>query len=656
MPKGGQGQGQAQLNANANANANANIQQGINVPQQNAQMGNQQNPVNAANAVAVNVNAGPQQMNVVQPVNVVQQPNAVQPVNAQPANANKKKTNIKEITGKSQFAQRWVDLYANNSDEQDFKDAAEEVSKGLVAEFHNSKKVSDKSVGRRQKAFAEKNKLRTTAEQAYTQYKVDQAAIENDVDDAFENNLEEFSQKVWDMMDDTTNYMEYKDDENFVKHYGESIERLTKNRALYDALNKITRKDYTEMNEELEKAKKKKLPSLEDARKKALDNVYIHDFYQAKIDVIRNPFYTILKESDTQKFTLEEKKKLADDYQAQGNEKLAAYFKALYRMDEAAALGAQHIEDTRSAIYRFGNSGRTGNKWRIDFFSVRHKFSHVNFNDITDFNIRNQRLKKDRKKETDTEDPEVKERGKYNYGINVGVANYNVKLKGAKASVKKKGKWWYTGANASLLAGNASSSLNAKGGVRRENGEWRLASNQGLFGDVKVGGAVVQGRVKAGLDFDYFKAQVHAKGKALTASATGSAKAGYIKWTDKDGKVHKELAAGVMLSAQAAVVEGEVGTTFTVFGAKFSISLTGQAGGFGGTIGGEVTESSVKATFGALFGLGFKLNFKLDFSGFAKYWTDKYKKYKLNGKKKDEYEKNNRGRAVPDRKKANANP
>ncbi|MBO5550321.1 MAG: hypothetical protein J5966_00025, partial [Lachnospiraceae bacterium] len=624
-------QGAAQAQAQAQAQAPAQIQA---AGQAQAQAPAQ---VQAAGPVqAQPVGQGP-----------VQAPQAAVPVNAEA----RKKSMAKDISRRSAFAARWEGLYNNAaSREEDFERVAGQVSMGIVNEFHKTKHVSDKSVAGRKQSFRSKEEFRRQAAEIHEQAEgvITRQGAEQEVDSIYAGDADAFARRIKEMMDDKTLFMEFKDDKNFLKHYGASVGKLKQMQALYSILKDITPEDYARFGERLEAQDLGELPSLEKARQKALDCVYILDYYEAKMDVLRNPYYTILKESDTEALTKEDKKKLAEGYAAKNHTKLSEYFNALYRMDEASSLGANHTEDSRMAAFRFGNSGRTGKKWRLDFFSLTHGATRIKKSDLSSVNFGYKALEKEQKAEGDKEDPKLETSDAVSAGIGLNVATYSAKLKAAKASVKKKWKLFSFGANASALALNTESLLavNAGGSYSKSKG-FKAAADQGVSASVNVGGAAVQGRIKAGLDLGVASIGIKAKGKALTASASANAKAGYITWKDKNGEEHKEFAAAGILEAGAALAEAEGGITFTLFGVKIGASLTGQFGGAGGVIGGAVTRSSVEASFGALFGLGFKLSIKLDFYGVINYYKKRKAKKKLKEEQRSKYESKRRGRGLP---------
>lgn len=555
-----------------------------------------------------------------------------------PAAATKeKKKNINKIEGISTHAHKLETMYQNAAPTtEQLRENAGELSKEIVSHFHASKKVSNKSAKGRAKNVEKKETRRASAQETFSHVDMTQLmksqAEATDAAMALENK-EDFAKLLSELSKDSMSFLDYKNDENFIKHYEENVQTLAKFQSLRTPLLAMTQEDIDQLN----KDHKLKLPSIEALQDIVANAEFTLDFYRAKMDQMRNPFYVVLKDSDTDALKAEDAKQLSEDYKNKGNEKLSQYFDAVFRLKTAAALGAKHAEDGKKRRKHFGNSGKNGKKWYAELFSFKQKFKHIEKDrehipgvkgGLDSKLVSKDVLKDEEAKKTYMDNVSLKD-------VGVTFADYSAKVKVAKASIKKKKGIFSFGANASVGAFSVKGSCGAGLDVGlKKKGGWDV--NAGAKISASATGAILQGRAKAGLDFGNVKADLKVQGKVLTGTASASGMAGYYTYKDKEGNEHKAFQVGYNAEAQVAIAEATGKFSFSIFGVKITLGGSVQAGAAGASSKAMISSGKAEIGLGAALGLGFKLNIGIDWSGAVKEWKDRKKKKELKEKQRAE--------------------
>ena len=463
------------------------------------------------------------------------------------------------------------------------------------------------------------------------------------------------------MVDCSINFMSFKDDENFLKHYDESMNELGDYAAYAPILMKMDQKKIDKLN----KAYHHNLPKISVLRQKAAAYTYCREWYAAKLNLMSNQHYLYLKDTDTAALKQEDIQEKERTLRAAGKTELAKYMKAVLQMKKAESLGAVHTADDRLKWRGWGNSGRTAHKWGVELFSAKGSLKYPPKKIFTDkkelqkfildldVDTKYMLLAKFQLKEKDVQEGksqkwimlEAKDVWDTLVEIKKDLIKTNVKLKTLKGRYKYKKSVFSFGANASVGA------VSAKGNIGAG-----LSLGKNFYGKAQIAGSAsataLQSRVKVGLNWQNFGINLKGQGKLATASAEGFVGAGKMKFRDYDGNKYEATGIGGMATAQASLVEAEASGGITIFGIKIGASLAFQAGGVGGTIGGFANASGIGASFGALFGLGFRLNISINWSGFLKWRKDRKDKKKLKEKQLEEMKA--RTKQAPGKKKTRA--
>ncbi|MCR5094887.1 MAG: hypothetical protein K6B72_13045 [Lachnospiraceae bacterium] len=523
----------------------------------------------------------------------------------------------------------------------------------------SSKRVSRFSASRREASYYRRKDVQLTAKSMsddanpaynYTE-KLQQreAAVQ-----AF--NADDFADNLKEMCDCGTRFMEFKNDENFLKHYRESMTQLIKFAGLTKRLMTMTKDDYKTLRNG---HKNLKLPDLETARQHALDATYISDWYKAKLTAMSNENHKVLLDRDVDTLTDEALQAKINDLSMRLDDRSKSmhdFLVAHQEMRKYAKLGAKHAGSKDSKWRSWGNSGRTNHLWGIKLFSFKKSEYHPKFeggivkNLLLDQEKVSTTIMEKKQDFKSFETGEVSEGKTKEYkGIKqLGVKAEKNLVKGdingkiAKGSYKYRKGGFTFGANLALGEVNASGKV---GGSLSYDAEKGFQKEGGI--NVTAGATAAKGRVKIGYQGEYLGIGAKVVGKALTASATGVAGYGKFMFKDDEGKVQEADGFGVMASAQAALAEGQAEGSFSIFGIKISVGFTAQFGGVGGTIGAYGTNGKIGCSFGALLGAGFKLNASLDWTGFRKWRKARKEKAEMKKKQRADMLHNRMGIPVP---------
>ncbi|MCR4909191.1 MAG: hypothetical protein K5985_10195 [Lachnospiraceae bacterium] len=560
-------------------------------------------------------NTAPQgQLTPQQPVNQTQNQTPVQIQTQNQIQAqNQTQQNIQQVQKDSA---RWL------SDRT--KDNIENTVQGIVSEVNVGKHVSAKSKWRREKAFNRKKEVydarvceqwrakRKDGSQTWRKQQTPQLQQPQQ--------LKDFANDIRDMVECTTTFMNYTDDQVFINNFSDSSKELERYAALKDILAGKTQGDIDGLN--IPELKGVKLGVLQ---KKAADYSDILDFYRAKMDVISNSFYMVLRKTDTLGLKLETLREKEKECRADKREELADYLDAIIRLREIEARGTSRDSQDK-AVYGGQTKEGLHSKHAGASFAVLTKDSEV---DVLlgvkgEHSVENR--KEDKKKEfgaLEGEEEETTDEKIIQNEIKVGAevsASGTVRAVEAKAYSRAGGDDSYARAGAEAWA--AVGEAQAKGSVGASIG-WDF--EEGLVGDIGVSAeasvALAKGKVGASASFlkgffkDFFGISVEAEGAVLEGNASGVLKGGRFFL---NGKEQVGVAGVLQAGANAASATGRIG--ITLFGIKFTGSAQGQVG-VGATAGGYLTTSGVGLSLGAVVGVGGTLGLDVDVS----FWTDKLK-------------------------------
>lgn len=489
-----------------------------------------------------------------------------------------------------------------------------------------------------------RDELRTKAKElGLHDYNADYAMISERLDIELTSNRETFAERLKALAECDTNFLSFKNDENFLKHYDEGMSELTSYAALAPLLLDLKQEDIDRFNQDygLE------LPSLQSLQDKANGYTYMRDWMGAKLDQMKNANYG--KEADYADKSTEELEERRLEANRAGDKELEAYINSHQRMQKAESLGATHIDDGKYKAMSWGNSGRTHHKWGVEIGSFKGGFKvpaydvfknpkkRAEFFKSLDANTKLTILERARLTEKDVSEGktqklkpiEVEDLYKSVVEVNKDLVSTDAKAKIAKGTYKYKNGGFSFGANLSVGAVGGKGKIGAGLSAGKK---WEAK----LSASVDASATAIQGRVKIGYKGDNAGVEAKISGKVGTAKASAFAGVGRMNIIGEDGKKKEVVGVAGTLSAQAAAAEAEGGVKFTLFGVKIGLTATVQAGGVGGTIGGFVNSGGIGASFGALLGVGFKLGFSIDWSGVGKWWKERKNRQKLKKAQREE--------------------
>lgn len=523
----------------------------------------------------------------------------------------------------------------------------------------SKKRISSFSAGRREASYYRRKDVQLTAR-----------AMKDDANPAYDyaeklterenavtaSNADEFAQSLKEMCDCETRFMEFKNDENFLKHYRESMDQLIRFAGLAKRLMAMSKDDYKTLRNT---HKNLKLPDLETARQHALDAAYMSDWYKAKLTALSNQNHKLLLDRDVDTLTDEQLRNKIADLSTRLDDRsreMHAFLVAHQDMRKYAELGAKHSDNKDSKWRSWGNSGRSNHLWGIKLCSFKKSEYHPKFKGgivknllLDEENVSTDIMEKKQDLELFENGEVIKGKEKEYKGISeLGVKGKKNLLKGdvngklAKGSYKYRKGGFTFGANLALGEVKASGNLGGSLGYDAEDG---FQKEGGV--NVTAGATAAKGRVKIGYQGEYAGIEGKIVGKALTATATGTAGYGKFLFKGDDGKVEEAEGFGVMASAQAALAEGTAEGGISFFGIKIKVGFTAQIGGVGGTIGAYGTNGKIGCSLGALLGAGFKLNLSLDWTGFRKWRKERKEKAEMKKKQRADMLHNRMGVPVP---------
>lgn len=534
-------------------------------------------------------------------------------------------------------------------DDRQLDDAAERAD-AVVKEFAPQSGVGLISKWKRKRAFKEKKKIYDS--QAATDWR-SQRNGQQPAPPAAQMSFRNPSQlnpaervKIYDMMHEDIDFMGYTDDRIFVDRFD----------VLYKKL-----KIYEQIQQDLEdpawsapgaEAILRGYPmlgsfTLEDVKARARECATSKQFYEAKMDLITNPFYLILRKSDTHDLGGQElDDKIRDlstaspalsEYlsimrrlkalEANGIKRKHADYAALYKTEVADGLD-KHLKGHFAVGTVRKSLSVTGPKYDMGFYEVKAK-------------DRNSEKEEDRKFKQDTslnhegsleleagltltavegsiEKTTEDGRGKASADIQVGEVKVYGKIgasvfsdvfKEKKKDSDEETKTDLTSAYVGIEAGASATGVKAKGSASFDS---KIKWYNRIKND-KARNALSQ--------IKFLGVSVTASGEAFKASATASAKAGkFVDKKEKDDVLVEGAAikAGVSASLLSGKIKGEI----TFMGVKIGLSVTGNVGSVGASVGLKAKGGRIGASLSANLGVGAKLGFYIDASAWVSLFKD----------------------------------
>ncbi len=498
-------------------------------------------------------------------------------------------------------SQIWADKIRTDQDVTAGNDA-----QNILSEFNETKHISSKSQDRRNKAFQGKKGLYDSA--SATAWRTGKAAPAQPAQPAAPPKQQvpyPYKEKLLEFLDESIDFMGYKDDREFVSHFSEMYEKLKSYAVFTDVIANMTKDEY----KALDAACEKKLPFFGALKEKVAYAKNCKEYYEAKMDLISNPFYMVLKQTDTKKVSIEKLKEKKASSHTDGRKDMEDYLDAIIRLKTLKAdkelfheRGKQEKHDKAVHRAEIKDGYDKKNKGYFEVLSFKPSMGYTMGTEGDGFGRGGDMLNG----MSDIEDMHSDaftgfETGLYGQGA--------VKGKIVKGSYKYKRSNFEFGANAS--AGGLGATAAAGGKIGYSEGlKWQLG------GEGVIDGQLGKTRVKA---------KVHAFHQlfGLDGKLVGKAGSGYAGLYAKGGKYKIRTAEGtkdvdngfaVYAGAEASLLSGTGSFGITFLGVRFGVDLTGQVGAIGASAGLYCSTGSLGASLGACFGLGGKINLSLDFS------------------------------------------
>ena len=493
------------------------------------------------------------------------------------------------------------------------KENVENTVQGVVSEFNVGKHVSAKSKWRREKAFTGKKRLHDAqVSQNWRAEKENQVWRQGTLPAA--KPLQTVSADILAMYNCEKTFMKYTDDEAFINNFAASSAELEKYAALKQSLEGKQQADLDALNIAGLKDVK-----IEDLKKMAEKYSGILNFYRAKMDIISNPFYMVLRKTDTKLLKLETLRAKESECRADGRNDLADYLNAIIRLREAEALGySRGTENSAIVSYQAGSGLKNKNTEASLTIGAKEKSVDIVVGLKAEHSVEG--TKADKKKEfgslSGQEESSADEIEKSNEIVAGLEVSGTVQAQGINAQAKahKGDEDANAGAHAEFVVGEvkASGSVGASLGYNFDEG---VIVDIGVSAEASA--ALAKGKTGVHLSFlgGLFGVHAEVEATAVEAKAGVTAKAGNFTM---NGVEHFGVGAMAQAEVSAATATGKIGVT--ILGFKFTFSGQGQAGA-GATAGGYISSKGIGASLGATLGFGGKLGLDIDIS----HWTDKLK-------------------------------
>ena len=530
-------------------------------------------------------------------------------------------------------------------DDRQLDDAAERAD-AVVKEFAPQSGVGLISKWKRKRAFKDKKKIYDS--QAATDWRSQRngqrpapPAVQMDFRDPA--NLSPAARvKIYDMMHEDIDFTGYTDDRIFVNKFDMLYEKLRNYEKIHNDL-KDAAWDAPGAEATLRGYPMLESFTLEKIKARAKECVTNKQFYEAKMDLLTNPFYLILRKSDTHELegqALDDKIRVLSatspglaEYlsimrrlkalEADGIKRKHADYAALYKTEVADGLD-KHTKGHFAVGTVRKSLSFTGPKYDMGFYGVKAK-------------DRNSEDEDDRKFKQDTS---ISHKG--NLEAEAGLTFTLVEGSAEKTTEDGRGK-------ASMdfqigefkVYGNVSASIFSDSyKTKDKDGKESTQDLTSRYVGAEVGASATGAKLKGSASFDskvkwykgskykkafekikLFDASISASGEAFKASATASAKAGrFVEKKEKEDVLVEGAAvkAGVSASLLSGKIKGEI----TLFGVKIGLSATGNIGSVGASVGLKAKGGRIGASLSANLGIGAKLGFYIDASAWVSLFKD----------------------------------
>ncbi len=535
---------------------------------------------------------------------------------------------------------------------------AEAVAERVVREFNPGKEIGFLSGWRRRRAFKPK-KLLHDSETAKKWREEKKSAPKDQASDqlSFSDpaNLSMAARTaLYEMLHEKTDFLGYTDDSVLVAKFPELYGRLKS----YERINRdLADPAWSAGNiaNTLEAYPFLKGFTVEKIREKADHYASVKAFYEAKMDMISNPFYMLLRKTDTDTMDENALAEKADEFKVTSPE-LSAYLDAVRRLKQLEEKNIERKPADFSAAFRkdLGGGLNSETKGYIAAGTVRKSLTvtgpkygnSFEGGKIKDLNGKEE----DKKYKRDTD-------MHHDGALEVEASLTATAVEGKIETTSDVGEYGTGKASADfqVLEGRVYGKVSASifdSLIKKEGSDEKNRRIDGYIGaEVGASATAIKGKVTASLVADKFK--WHEKipflkkfkalkkikligisgslsGDALKASATAYAKAGKfseskeVTKTGEDGstKTEKEdvLAEGfgVKAGVSAALLSGKAKAELTILGIKIGVSATANLGSVGASVGFAAKNGRIGASLGANLGVGFKLGFYIDASA----WID----------------------------------
>ena len=541
---------------------------------------------------------------------------------------------LNAASSKSDFWVQYMsrdDAHAPSDEERAEK--AGQLAEEIVKEFRPEGSVGRVSAWTRKRAFAKKkSRYSSTAAENWRKKKQASSAAApggaqgNVKNNAYEdpNNLSpEARKKLSDMMHDNIDYMGYIDDDFFLVNFKGAFAKLEAYARIAEGL--ANRKwNGAEAQTVLGTVQGLKAYKVEDLKEKADSLKTIKEFYEAKMDVLSNPFYLTLKKSDTRKLKEEE---LLDRSQRLKADKpqLAAYLDAMHRLRKLKNSGTFRKHKHEASLWRSDYQDRYDKnlKAHMSFMNVK---ADVSFGGSKYGLTIDEDIIEDHEKNKHTGGLSVEVNASanlYEQTFDASSENGLWKANGEVTVMEVKG---YVKAGCSIF--NSEMVANREAGdktgdpVNGVDGYFGIeAGVKGSFARGKLGGSFVTKQKWDNIKL--FGASVSASGDILSANANAGAKFG--KYTENDDNKTEVTGASVMAGVSASALSGTVNGEITIMGVKIGLSATGKLGSVGASVGAAVNAGRIGLSFGGALGAGADFGFYVDASDLLEFAKNKIK-------------------------------
>ena len=476
-------------------------------------------------------------------------------------------------------------------------EAASRSAEGIIREFNTKGSVGWFSRRSRKKAFKAKMELSRESK----------ALKDNEPDPPAQNGLS--LRFISEMMDDDTDYLDFKDDKDFIKKFNVNFPKILR----FSGIDMNDLDPYLEINESmLDEAGIHY--SVQEIKSRAKKFAKAESYYRAKRDMIASPFYSVLTSDDTKKIGDDQFRNLSSDQSPISSPALKEYFKNLSTLRDLESDGVLRTGRDKLQVSGYKKTSGKKNGTR-GYFSVGN--ASVGIKTTLKGGVAEGRGYNDydRNEENMADHKELNKIDLLNAKVEAS-AEANILeagFKGEKRNKYGKGNW-----EGNVQVGQIKTYASIGGGLSLKTKDNSMPGWVG--GEVGAEGSVVKGKLGASYTSHNDKHGVYgeAEGRALYGNANAVAKYGTFKIP---GGLEIENGVAVTAGWEVGLAKGSVSGGFKIFGIKIGATLSGSAGSLGASFGAYASKGKVGFGFGLAALLGFKLDINIDFS----YWTNKLK-------------------------------